>query len=549
MVVMPMNENRFLVVIPYCSDGAQGRELEYAVAGWRRHFKEKYLIVLVGDHHPVCGTGEDIVHLPCPRVPPCGDSNYRPHLDHVHKFREVRKHYPDADGFIYACDDMYAVNDFDISDIKLLKQLSKDMKGDAKSKNGWQRDMARTRALCVKEGFPVRNFICHLPLWYDFAKLFALYDRFDLDHTSYVVENIYFNMYYPQKIPFELNLEQDNLKCGIYSKDFPVETIREAFRKKIWISNSPDGWSAELDAMLKEYYGIGDAVDAGTTARNRPENPEDQPSLPDLAKRIAGLEAGIKSCNDGLNTTLDLLTRVLMLLETHAVREGFRHCDEQSDGRFGELAILCDKYGSDKGSRNYSSGKAHPYRWRPHTYAQIYELLFAPIRHTVRYVFECGLGTNNPKLASNMGARGKPGASLRAWRDYFAGDALVCVWGADIDKDVLFEEEKIKTGFMDQLSPETIQSFFNTVGDVKFDVMIDDGLHTANAAISLFDNAVAHLAPDGFYIIEDVPFQDVEILQGYFSVLPDYDVNYVSIPLIKEDNTLIVVRRKKERRV
>ena len=34
-------------------------------------------------------------------------------------------------------------------------------------------------------------------------------------------------------------------------------------------------------------------------------------------------------------------------------------------------------------------------------------------------MFECGLGTNNPNLKSNMTENGIPGASLRVWRDYF----------------------------------------------------------------------------------------------------------------------------------
>lgn len=251
-----MEEEKYLVVIPYLSSGAQGRELEYSVAGWRRHFKEKYLIVIVGDYHRVCDTGDDIIHIDCPRIPECAVTNYRPHLDHVHKFREVRKHFPGSSGFIYACDDMYAVNDFDIHDVKFMKYLTEDMRGNALSGNGWQRDMAKTRVLCIENGFPIRNYICHLPVWYDWDKLLSLYDRFELDTHSYVVENIYFNMYYPNRVPFKLNAETDNLKCGIYTKDFPVDTIKKAFRDKIWISNSPVGWSNELDRLLKEYYRV-----------------------------------------------------------------------------------------------------------------------------------------------------------------------------------------------------------------------------------------------------------------------------------------------------
>ena len=47
-----MKYTPFLVVIPYLASAAQGRELEYAIAGWRRHFKEDFLIVLTGENLP-----------------------------------------------------------------------------------------------------------------------------------------------------------------------------------------------------------------------------------------------------------------------------------------------------------------------------------------------------------------------------------------------------------------------------------------------------------------------------------------------------------------
>ena len=67
---------------------------------------------------------------------------------------------------------------------------------------------------------------------------------------------------------------------------------------------------------------------------------------------------------------------------------------------------------------------------------------------------EVGLGSNNTELLSNMGSDGKPLASLRAWRDYFPNAQI---YGADIDKDILTNEERIKTFFVDQTKPDTIR--------------------------------------------------------------------------------------------
>ena len=131
-----------------------------------------------------------------------------------------------------------------------------------------------------------------------------------------------------------------------------------------------------------------------------------------------------------------------------------------------EISRLCDVYGSDKGEIGIGP---HPYPWPSHTYADFYSRLFWHCRDRVRNVFECGLGTNNPELPSSMGTSGQPGASLRVWRDFFPN---AMIFGGDIDSDVLFEEHRIKTFYIDQLNPETIKSFWQAVDTIDFDFRI-----------------------------------------------------------------------------
>jgi len=57
-------------------------------------------------------------------------------------------------------------------------------------------------------------------------------------------------------------------------------------------------------------------------------------------------------------------------------------------------------------------------------------------------VFELGLGTNNIGAPSSMGAGGCSGASLRGWREYFPN---AHIFGAESDRDILFDEERIWT--------------------------------------------------------------------------------------------------------
>lgn len=203
------------------------------------------------------------------------------------------------------------------------------------------------------------------------------------------------------------------------------------------------------------------------------------------------------------------------------------------------LAALCDLHGSDKGE---VASIGHPYPWPSHNYTEYYSRLFGHCRNAVQRVFECGLGTNNPDLPSTMGVNGRPGASLRVWRDYFP-NALI--YGADVDAQILFQEERIRTFRMDQRDPASIRAYWQQVGEERFDLMLDDGLHTFEAGSTLFTHSIDRLAPTGIYVIEDVVAGDLLRYQSFFAST-EYVVDYLvmqrpQMPL--SDNNLVVIRR------
>lgn len=203
------------------------------------------------------------------------------------------------------------------------------------------------------------------------------------------------------------------------------------------------------------------------------------------------------------------------------------------------LASLCDRYGSDKGSLKDSG---HVYSWPPHNYTDYYSRIFSHCRQNVKRVFECGIGTDNPGIVANMGVTGNPGASLRVWRDYFPN---ATVYGGDIDRNVLFEEDRIKTFYMDQLDPESIEHYWRQVEVSDFDLMIDDGLHSFDSGACLFKYSVSKLASAGLYIIEDVRPDDLVRYREYFRSINDYSVDYITMfrpGLALLDNSLIIIR-------
>jgi len=193
-----------------------------------------------------------------------------------------------------------------------------------------------------------------------------------------------------------------------------------------------------------------------------------------------------------------------------------------------DLCRIMTSYGSDKGRG-----------W--HNYTTFYNFLFKDIRKNVQNVFELGLGTNNPNILSNMGGGGIPCGSLRGWRSYFENANIN---GADIDRDILVQEDRVKTYYCDQTSPESIDELKRNF-DFQFDIIIEDGLHKFEANKTFFENFIDTVKDGGYFIIEDVDRESFEKFQDYI------DLNrgkYKHMELVKIpnpdndwDNNLVVV--------
>lgn len=176
-----------------------------------------------------------------------------------------------------------------------------------------------------------------------------------------------------------------------------------------------------------------------------------------------------------------------------------------------EINKLCKRYRTDKGGSDLKSNKLDI-----HNYSDIYELLFRLHKEDIKILIECGIGTNNPKLESSMGLNGNPGASLRMWENYFPNAKII---GVDIDKNILFSNERIETYYCDQLDKKSINFFLNLskIKKSSVDIIIDDGLHTFEAGISFFEGTINYLSKNGVYIIEDINKKDLLRYKEYFS--------------------------------
>ena len=194
-----------------------------------------------------------------------------------------------------------------------------------------------------------------------------------------------------------------------------------------------------------------------------------------------------------------------------------------------KLTDLMNFYGSDKGGKN-----------NHHNYTNYYSDLFTHRKNDIKNFLEIGIGTNNEKLVSNMGSAGVPLASLRAWRDYFKN---ADIYGADIDKKILQNEDRIRTFYVDQTNPNSIKELFRNIGNVKFDVILDDGFHQFEANICFFENSIKHLDINGLYIIEDVHYKNHKKFIDYFKN-KKYDFSLINIYHKNnyKNNCIIIIR-------
>jgi len=199
------------------------------------------------------------------------------------------------------------------------------------------------------------------------------------------------------------------------------------------------------------------------------------------------------------------------------------------------MCRVMTRHGSDKARR--------------HNYTTVYSALLGELRDKPLRILEVGLGTNNPDLLSSMGAAGKPGASVRGWRDLFPRGEI---FGADIDRDILFDDDRIKTFYVDQLDKSAIRDLWSqSCLRQSMDVIVEDGLHTFEANISFLEGSLERLRPGGLYVVEDI--QDSAIPQwkellgnGYPGRFPGFDFALAELPhhLTVDDNNLLIIRRR-----
>lgn len=194
-----------------------------------------------------------------------------------------------------------------------------------------------------------------------------------------------------------------------------------------------------------------------------------------------------------------------------------------------ELCKLGYKYGTDKCPQI------------KHAYTPFYFKLLNHRRQSIKKVLEIGVG--HYKNMQSIEVIYDPGlnryshraTSLYMWRDFFPNAQI---FGADVQPETIFEDERIKTFLCDERKEEDIKKLVEQTGS-DIDLFIDDGSHHRGDQIFLSKTILPLLKKGVIYIIEDVRFPRL-VMGG----LHEYDCWIPNISRQYDDNRLMLVRNK-----
>lgn len=171
---------------------------------------------------------------------------------------------------------------------------------------------------------------------------------------------------------------------------------------------------------------------------------------------------------------------------------------------YDELSEIMSKYGSDKGwglCENFLVHNLISPNGICHNYTFYYDQLFSKYRNEPLKIFEMGVGV--PKCMVSWAG------SLLGWKEYFPNSII---FSADFDEDYLYCDDRITSYYVDQESVDSIINLWKNLKRHTFDIIIDDGPHTYISNILFYKQSIHKLKINGFFIIEDINLDFIDIL-------------------------------------
>lgn len=237
-------QNHTTVVIPYCKEFAQGKELLFAVRSWNEHTRFPANLVVIGDREN--WFSDEITVIEHRRT------SDNPQIDTMEKLKQAIESPEVTERFVWSNDDIYLVNGVSLAHIELPKVLG------ALNPNPFSgtyvENMRKTISLLDKAGLPKLNYGTHTPMLFEKSKLKELFERFPEAESGVLFSSLYFNSQPFPTHPYLLDWPTDQFLLPVKSKNPDESTVKELLKKKVFLNNAESGYSPWFEGFLERMF-------------------------------------------------------------------------------------------------------------------------------------------------------------------------------------------------------------------------------------------------------------------------------------------------------
>jgi hypothetical protein len=238
------------IAIPHVEKLAQWDELRFALRSIAKNYKGEVRIWIVGDKPKWLSRKANYI-----KVPHTGKS---PRPDVIAKIQALISNEGVNEEFFWSNDDIYFVNKVTYADLCVPKVAAADLKQKVlriTDKTVYTADVKATLNALMKANLPFKNYSTHLPYRFEKTKMTKLIHDFDLENARLLPENLYYNRYHADELPYALSLEDTN--CLMFSINRPNPNwmaVQTNLKTKKWMNNSESGMTPRLQEILLSLF-------------------------------------------------------------------------------------------------------------------------------------------------------------------------------------------------------------------------------------------------------------------------------------------------------
>lgn len=232
------------VVIPYCKEFAQGKELLFALRSWYNNARFPANLVIIGDRED--WFSEEVTVIEHQRT------SDNPQIDTMEKLKLAIESPEVTERFVWTNDDIYLINGISLAHIEIPKVL-----GDLKPnqfKGVYANNMSRTVMLLDKCGLPKLNYGTHTPVLFEKSKLVEMLERFPEAESGVLFSSLYFNSQAFPAYPVVLDWKTDQFLLPVISQKPDEQKAKELLQRKVFLNNTVSGYSAWLEKFLEQMF-------------------------------------------------------------------------------------------------------------------------------------------------------------------------------------------------------------------------------------------------------------------------------------------------------